>query len=58
MTAFTSFLQHFICPLCMKTFSSPGQLQTHFDQLHETENDSAVVSQHNNFALKGGLCTV
>lgn len=41
----------------MKTFSSPGQLQTHFDQLHETENDSAVVSQHNNFALKGGLHT-
>lgn len=37
-------VQDFICPLCMKSFGSPGELQSHFDQIHETENDSAVVS--------------
>ena len=28
----------------MKKFNSPEELQTHFDQLHETENDSSAVS--------------
>lgn len=30
----------------MKSFESPGELQTHFDQLHETQNESETVVSH------------
>ena len=51
LTSFFSFVlifsehnQDFICPLCMKKFNGPGELQSHFDQVHETQNDSSAVS--------------
>ena len=41
-------LKAFICPLCMKTFNSPGELQSHFDQQHESqiEDDATSVVSH------------
>ncbi|XP_031571136.1 rabenosyn-5-like [Actinia tenebrosa] len=30
----------FICPVCMKEFSIPAQLQTHFEDLHSEDHDA------------------
>ncbi|XP_015761833.1 PREDICTED: early endosome antigen 1-like isoform X3 [Acropora digitifera] len=41
-TSYTSH-QDFICPSCMKSFNSPGDLQSHFDQQHETQDNATSV---------------
>lgn len=30
----------FICPVCMKEFSIPAQLQSHFEDLHSEDHDA------------------
>lgn len=44
-TSYTSH-QDFICPSCMKSFNSPGELQSHFDQQHETQDNATSVVSH------------